>query len=167
MNFSKIFSTSLLAVASALALPHKAFAETGVIHQVGDRAEGGIVFYVNRLGTHGLVAAASDQRTDITLSKADYSTGLFCSNPELFDENAELYLDWRLPTRNELKRLYNARYLVGNFVEKKSVAYVSGNMNMDSGIWVKRFEDGREQYKSPHYLPKEIKTFNIRCIRSF
>lgn len=172
MNFSKTLSASIFAVTSVLALPHAAFAHSLVTHQVGDRAEGGVVFYVNRLGTHGLAAAVSDQRQDIPVKTRGHShTGMFCSNPDLFDAEGELYTDWRLPSRNELKRLYEVRAQVGNFIEKEAATYVSGNMNTGDGMWVKSFRDGEEFKVSTdrfrHIDSSTVRTLNIRCIRSF
>lgn len=72
-------------------------------YAVGDKAQGGTVFYVNSTGTHGLVVANQDQG-----SLADwYGANQLVNIPEKHDNDGKEYLDWRLPKEWELKLIYN------------------------------------------------------------
>ena len=71
-------------------------------YAIGDLAHGGIVFYVNANGTHGLVAANIDQ--------ADFETWYDVhdqiNDPAHHDAEGAKYFDWRLPTRWESTKMY-------------------------------------------------------------
>ena len=71
-------------------------------YEIGDEAHGGIVFYVNADGTHGLVAANTDQHLFVTW----YDAHDRLNDPELHDAEGAKYYDWRLPTRWESTRMY-------------------------------------------------------------
>lgn len=132
---------------------------------VGEQTLGGVVFYTNRSGTHGLVAATNDQKQDISiyLEKANA-----CSVAEFFDADGQEYTDWRLPTKHELNVLYQAfsNGFVGNFVAKNSVWYASSTeyVNGISGVWYQNFKSG---LRSSVNRPYSIENVNVRCIRSF
>lgn len=75
--------------------------------QIGDAYQGGIIFYLDETGQHGLIAA----KKDIT-GEADWDEAMqFC---EAYREAG--YSDWRLPTEIELNQLFLQRELVGGFV---------------------------------------------------
>ena len=76
-------------------------------YAVGDTAFGGIIFYVNDEGTHGLVCAKTDQAYDGTAgSLVDYNEApCLCSDRSRFDEQGQKYFDWRLPTLKEMEIL--------------------------------------------------------------
>jgi len=71
-------------------------------YAVGDLAHGGIVFYVNADGTHGLVAANIDQHDFETW----YDVHDLLSDPSRHDAEGAKYFDWRLPSRWESTKMY-------------------------------------------------------------
>ena len=107
-------------------------------YQVGDLAEGGIVFYVDSTGQHGLVAALEDlpetyewgcllqevNGADETSIGSGYQNTIDIVNQGCLTENggitaaqaaldAEIngYSDWYLPSKDELVEMYNT---IGN-----------------------------------------------------
>ena len=104
------------------------------LYQVGDMVEGGIVFYVDATGEHGLVAATEDldqsyewgcygESVEIADDNSQIGTGLENTNA-IVDQNCQTedggitaaqaaldaeingYSDWYLPSRDELYQMY-------------------------------------------------------------
>ncbi|MFT4668195.1 MAG: hypothetical protein ACI8YQ_002942 [Polaribacter sp.] len=71
-------------------------------YAIGDLAHGGIVFYVNPEGTHGLVAANVDQHDYETW----YDVHDLLNDPSNHDAEGLKYFDWRLPSRWESTKMY-------------------------------------------------------------
>lgn len=114
--------------------------------KIGDSYQGGIIFWLDETGRHGLIAATADQskevrwgtktfgnttgdgiyagemNTTLILSAhmvAGYSydtAARLCANYEVTD-NKTIYGDWYLPSFYELLKLYEKRALIGNFSE--------------------------------------------------
>lgn len=73
---------------------------------IGDQYQGGVVFYVDDTGEHGLAAGRED------LGDFDYEDAITtCVGYE-----AGGYSDWYLPDRIELQKLYHQRDEVGGFM---------------------------------------------------
>jgi hypothetical protein len=80
-------------------------------YAVGDSAQGGLVFYVNEAGTHGLVIALTDQAydgSDINTMVYYNEISSLCSDPNNFDEAGKEYSDWHLPSIAEVELLQAA-----------------------------------------------------------
>ncbi len=82
--------------------------------QIGDEYDndhrylGGIAFYVDGTGKHGLVAAKSDIQNGMTWIDAELACENLVSNG---------YSDWFLPNKEQLRAMYNIRSAVGCFVD--------------------------------------------------
>lgn len=151
---------------------------------IGDRLQGGIVFFVDETGQSGLVAAPFDQtekeirwgknsktyarsRSDgykntklivqyFNSHSVNTSAAHLCDNLELngFD-------DWYLPAIEELMLMYNNKMNIGGFIE---------------GDYCSSTEYGREDSYSIHfrrhrkiefYYNKNDRDYFVRCIRKF
>ena len=127
-------------------------------YAVGDHALGGIVFYVNADGTHGLVCTAQDQSAEINWYDAHNNL----KNPANHDTEGKKYFDWRLPSKYELELLYMQKETIGNF---ENAYYWSSTENYETGgslrAWMKHFRDGE--------LVAALKTDGdyVRAIRTF
>ncbi|HAT8966202.1 TPA: DUF1566 domain-containing protein [Legionella pneumophila subsp. pneumophila] len=129
-------------------------ANSGIRRQLGDKALGGTVIYVNALGTHGLVVANSDQVNSNTWWDAQDSI----TNPAHFDNEGKLYSDWRLPSRFELNLIYMMRDELGNFLAGN---YWSSIEKSSANSWVFNSKTGeiKDIAKS--------KTAAVRAVRAF
>ena len=108
---------------------------------IGDSYQGGIIFYIDNTGEHGLIAAPSDQSAGIKWSNGNdtvrtTATGIVVGTGKpntraivdqlgpgnyaaiLCDQLVlNGYDDWFLPSQDELKLLYDAKDKIGGFVE--------------------------------------------------
>ena len=78
-------------------------------HWIGERFGGGIVFYVSEDGLHGLIAETVDQGCCHWID-----AHLLAQNGE-HSEAGKAFTDWRLPTTEELLKLWRQREIVGGF----------------------------------------------------
>jgi hypothetical protein len=105
--------------------------------------DGGIIFYVDNSGSHGLAAKASDESNRLNWDDAtdtDYGSG------------------WRLPTNDELQLLYDQKTVVGGFTAGN---YWSSTKSANRTAWCQDFSNSRTYYYPIDY---EI---NVRAIRQF
>lgn len=96
-------------------------------YAVGDSAQGGVVFYVNDEGTHGLAIALTDQAYDGSDPETMvyyYDALRLCSDPDRFDEAGKEFTDWRLPTIAEAELLGNAFNAQG-MIDKLGIPWTS------------------------------------------
>jgi len=125
--------------------------------KIGDAHGGGKVAYIFRQGesgyvagqTHGLIAAKEDL-TSTTWNKAvkacrEYRGGGFS--------------DWRLPSKDELNRLYENRSAIGGFIERHY--YWSSTESDKNDAWDQSFRTGN------HNLGYKLDNNYIRPVRSF
>lgn len=155
-------------------------------HFVGEEYGGGIVFFVDNSGQHGLIA----QKRDITLDKVAWGTNGLTNATSTTDgqENTRLivnyviqknanptkfaacgcdsltsegYSDWYLPAIDELYKMYNNQTIIGNF---------------RIGDYCSSTEYGKYNVCNIHFRPhksiqffynKIDKDYYVRCIRKF
>jgi hypothetical protein len=85
--------------------------------KIGDQHQGGIIFYLDESGEHGLIAA----KTDIQLKNrfSGEMESAWITHDEALEAilnlEVEGYKDWRLPSRAELKMMLNLKELIGGF----------------------------------------------------
>ena len=124
-------------------------------YDIGDKALGGTVFYVNSDGTHGLVAANKDQYEGVNWYNAH--DGL--NDPGKHDNAGNKYFDWRLPTKWELNEMYDKRFDIGGFDNLNY--YWSSTEGGSNDAWSLNFFNG-----SQHNDPKGSDT-RVRAVRAF
>ncbi len=119
------------------------------ILRVGSKYAGGIVFYLDKTGSHGLVCADKDFG-EVRWGEASR----LC-----LESNHNSYNDWRLPTKDELNLLYQNRDVVGGFANER---YWSSTEYSHTGMWAHRFNDGRQfAYRNDQF------NFYVRAVRAF
>jgi len=136
-------------------------------HTIGESYGGGIVFWVDGTGQHGLIAATTDQSTGLKWNFEGYQStfairdgiGAGMINTErIFDKHgyylysyaAQIcrdyqgggYGDWYLPSKYELNLLYLQKDEVGGFTGND---YWSSNENLGSAnVWGQNFSTGTQ-----------------------
>lgn len=157
-------------------------------YNIGDMAQGGIVFYVDESGEHGLAADTVDLSAEIrwyagtegnTQAKGDgpfageMNTAIIIAAQVALGDDGNIYAarlcaelqkggygDWYLPSKQELNLMYTNLYLegLGGFVAGD---YWSSTETGSQGVWVQTFDSG-EQYGDGKFL-----LFRVRAIRAF
>jgi hypothetical protein len=157
----------------------KVIAEGSADFSLGLKYGGGIIFYVDMTGQHGLIAATKDQSkgiqwgcngSPIVTSSSGIGTGQantkdivnrcsqisaarLCDNLDLNGFN-----DWFLPSKEELNLMYQQKKNIGGFGDG---LYWSSTAVNSSFAWLQAFSNGRKDtsYKSAD--------FNVRAVRAF
>lgn len=124
-------------------------------YAIGDRALGGVVFYANDAGTHGLIAANDDQQANVNWNDANDNL----NNQSYHDEAGKAFLDWRIPTKYELNLMYERKGIIGNFTRANYWSSIDSR-NRDNA-WSQNFGNGEQkmQDKSTESSLRLIRTF--------
>ena len=118
-------------------------------HMVGEKWGGGIIFFLDPGGMHGLIAAESDLPEKYIWSVAKDECRKISSNG---------FKDWYLPNKEELNLLYLKREIVGGFTRDY---YLSASEENDELIWVQSFASGYQFFNLRTYK------MHARAIRRF
>jgi hypothetical protein len=128
--------------------------------RIGAQYGGGIIFYVNRTGKHGLIAAKSDMPgySSALAALKDISEGFF-NWKDAVDSCEQLEInghsDWFLPSKEQLNLIYLHKGAVGGFVHASSASsnYWSSSESSDGSAWIMDFShfgsqtlDNKESY---------------------
>ncbi len=147
---------------------------------IGQSFGGGIIFYIDSTGHHGLIAAAIDQGTETqsgcygtliggtftVIGKGQSNTAAItfnCSEAGIAgricnDLVLNGYSDWFLPSKDELNQLYAHKAVAGAF---NSANYWSSSESSTFETWAQDFGSGS------HGIFAKTSSFSIRAIRSF
>lgn len=151
--------------------------------KVGDRYKGGIIFYIDNTGQHGLIAAPEDQSSSIhwgntlvveygsKVTEEAIGTGLSNTNLIVTSQGAGSYAaklcddlvlngfdDWYLPSKVELNEMYKNRTVIGGFSNGN---YWSSSAMTSQYSWFQNFNNGDAYYSGNDY------TYYVRAIRAF
>ena len=158
--------------------------------QIGDYRDGGIVFWVDTTGQHGLICDIQDlgtaewgcygtvivgangtaigtgqQNTNDILVGCSQSSGIaaeICNN-----SIAQGFSDWFLPSKDELSQMYQNKAIIeasaiSNGGSAFATYYYWSSSEFDFyNAWEQYFNDG---YQSINY---KFSTYNIRAVRAF
>jgi len=154
--------------------------DAGVALAIGKTYQGGIIFYLDGTGEHGLIAAPSDQSSATPWSASTYKvtgatgtaigTGQANTNAIITAQGADLYAaklcddlvlggysDWFLPSKDELNELYKSKVILGG-----SPWYWSSSEYDKATAWVVYFVGNG----GPDTLGKYW-TYPVRAVRAF
>ena len=166
--------------------PYVINAKEPKILTIGQSYQGGIIFWLDETGQHGLIAATADQGTQVQwhnnaagrwtgatgggLYAGKMNTAMIVANHNLDDplEKTAARLcadyggggmgDWYLPSIHELALLYEKKDLVGGF---STNLYWSSDEYSDRHAWFLSFTDGAQLGNEKGAI------YGVRAIRSF
>jgi hypothetical protein len=158
-------------------------------YKIGDMTKGGIVFYIDESGEHGVVADTADLSTGIrwyagtngnTQAKGDgpfageMNTTIIISSQVAIGDDlttyaaricAELqqggYGDWYLPSKEELNLMYNNLHMAGLGGFASSYYWSSTEFSCDIA-WGQNFYDGTQSN-----VTKDSNGNRVRAVRAF
>jgi len=154
---------------------------------VGDSYGGGIIFYLDGTGEHGLIAATADQSSGLQWTTSTYQNvtvpggatsltdGLANSNAIVAQAGAGITYaaglcraysatgdgglnDWYLPSKDELNNLYLNKDAIGGF---DSGYYWSSSEYFDYSAWRQYFPTGTQ------YNASKSHAYRFRAVRAF
>lgn len=150
--------------------------------KIGATYEGGIIFYIDDTGKHGLIAAAIDQSiTDPWWNRSFVTTGAISAtdgsantttiitaqgnNGAYAARNCRIYTgggsnDWFLASKDQLNILYYQKTTVGNFTTQ---IYLSSTEYDPGEAWVQDFETGEQHLDNS----SDGANVHARAIRAF
>lgn len=150
--------------------------------ELGANYQGGIIFFIDASGQHGLIAAKEDQSiTDpwwngdylitnaVSLSDGKINTKLIIDtqgNTGLYaakicaDYNGGGYNDWFLPSKDQLDMLYQNKHLLEGFEEQ---IYWTSTEYEIAAAWVQDFTSGEQHLDST----SDQANVRTRAIREF
>lgn len=157
-------------------------------YKIGDMTQGGIVFYVDESGEHGLVADIVDLSTGIrwyagtfgnTQAKGDgpfsgeMNTAIIISSQVAIGDDGDTYAarlcaelqkggygDWYLPSKEELNLMYTNLHLAGLGGFASAFYWSSAELN-SSFAWIQYFIFGN------HYNNNKSNFNRVRAVRAF
>jgi hypothetical protein len=148
-------------------------------HYIGEIFGGGIIFYIDGTGQHGLIAATSDQSTaapwgcagtligtNTGIGSGQANTTAIVAGCPTIGIAAQIcdalvlngYSDWFLPSKDELNQMYIQRNIIGGFA---NADYWSSSEYDAYYAWVQNLNVG-----SHNGYDKSL-TDHVRAIRAF
>jgi hypothetical protein len=147
---------------------------------IGQSYGGGIIFYIDGTGQHGLIVTTSDQSTGAqwgcagtSIPGTSTSIGTGQANTTLIvngcttsgiaaricnDLVLNAYSDWFLPSKDELNQMYLQKSVIGGFADNP---YWSSSEATVSGAWATYFLNGVQ------FINNKGVTANVRAVRAF
>lgn len=150
-------------------------------HYIGESLGGGIVFYIDGTGQHGLISATADQSsgansgcymtyiggTLTAIGSGQNNTLIIlgsCGEPGIaalicYDLVLNGYDDWFLPSKDELNEMYLQKNVIGGF----SNAYYLSSSEFDDifETWAQDFTDGYQTWWN------RLVPARVRAVRAF
>jgi serine/threonine protein kinase len=116
--------------------------------KIGQKYQGGIIFYLDNSREHGEICTEKD------LGELSYWKGVtYCEKLSIDGFN-----DWVLPSKYDLNLLYNQKYVI---IGLSKGYYWSITENNITSVWTQRFSDGFQSFdnKEGIHFVRAIRTF--------
>lgn len=128
--------------------------------KIGDKFAGGIVYFVEPDGQHGLMTFQSD----LVVGGATFGNAFtLCNNFQTtMGGDPKIYDDWYLPTVVELQKLHAQRTLVGGFINDYYWTSTEDLNDITVAYYVDFYPD-----QGGAFLGGRNQSFSVRPIRKF
>ena len=147
---------------------------------IGQSYGGGIIFYIDGTGQHGLISATTDQSTgapwgcsgttigtSTAIGTGQANTTLIVNGCSTAGIAARIcddlvlngYSDWFLPSKDELNQMYLQKDAIGGFA---SYSYWSSSQSNAINAWYQSFSSGGSSNDV-----KLVSTYHVRAVRAF
>jgi hypothetical protein len=160
--------------------------QSNSLYRLGQKYNGGIIFYIDESGEHGLIAASEDigglykwGRAQRRIGASDFKDGK--RNTEIMNQefgsgfaggkcadlNVAGYDDWYLPAIDELERLFRNRSHVPSLDAigrtRNRFDYVSSTeFKNRNDCWAIHFSRGGK-----HFYYNKRNDYSVRCVQKF
>ena len=129
------------------------------VYILGDiRPDGGVVYYVDGSGHHGLAAQPNDEASAMNWSDA-MAAAQAHNNPSCPTDILKTPTCWHLPTKTELNYLFEQKSFVGGFANSN---YWSSTVYDSTSAWSQLFTNGLQGLTSKHGP-----TLRVRAVQAF
>jgi len=175
--------TGIKRIKVAIAMPDSVV--SAPLHYIGEKYQGGVIFWLSADGKSGLICSFEDAATDVFYSRLSgssvYSTGatgreigmgqanttLILANDAAKEQAVKFcndlvigtYNDWFMPSFMELDAMYFRRFEIGGFGTKTYWSSMEGAWNK---AWCITFENGvgHNNLKNNRYCVRAIRAFD-------
>lgn len=151
---------------------------------IGQKYGGGIIFYIDKTGQHGLIASRFDQSCEATWGKSvdrsnnpvglGVGTGAINTKKILEDGIIDAYgaayicaslslggfKDWFLPSLFEMQLIYQRKNEIGGFSNKY---YWTSSVTSNTNVWIINLFDGTTCFQGSNQATATC----VRAIRAF
>jgi hypothetical protein len=181
-TFTDSVNTYTAGTGIAISASNVISASTGSALAIGDSYQGGIIFWLDASGQHGLIAATADQSTGIQWYNGSNTTtnavrdgigaGKFNTERIIANQGPGAYAaqicanyqggnygDWYLPSKYELNLLYLQKTVVGGFASNNY--YWSSTEYINYDAWDQAFSNGSQDNAN------KSSTSFVRAVRAF
>ncbi len=151
-------------------------------HFIGEHFGGGVVFYIDSTGQHGLICSAQDIEEAFMWTEAKYSvtgakaaqigggakntfkivqsqgdSGEYAAR-ECYNFHDNGYYNWCLPSKDELNEMYKQKDVIGGF---NTFSYWSSTEYNHTVAWFQNFSSGEQirAGKTSSYAARPIRYF--------
>ena len=147
---------------------------------IGASYGGGIIFYIDGTGQHGLISATSDQSTgaqwgcygtsipgtSTAIGTGQANTTAIVAGCPTIGIAAQIcdalvlngYSDWFLPSKDELNQMYLQKTVIGGFA---NYYYWSSSESNNNYAWYQHFSYGGQSDWNKYYA------YDVRAVRAF
>ena len=130
------------------------------IMNIGETYGGGVIFYVDHVGQHGLIAGETDISIHLAANKPETLLSWYKAKSACDTWFVNGYNDWFLPNRNQLHQLYLNKDIICGLSDTDANYWSSSEYYVNIA-WEQYFHNGHQSLNNKNNLNR------VRPIRAF